>query len=178
MIANVERFRSLRHGGHHPQPEIGIAFVAMKRNIADLPEVLKLGLEPGRQAVLRQQRAAGHAELQDERLYMRCARNVPGLHRFSRVPRLSLPKMDFDEVTRTRLFAGVRQAGFNVSYAGNNWGGANDVCNYIEGGSMTVAWNGDVSPCWPLMHTHMSYLHGKPRVNRRHVVGNVCEPAC
>ena len=40
---------------------------------------------------------------------------------------------------------------------------------------MSVAWTGDVSPCWPLMHTHISYLHGKPRVNHRHVVGNVRE---
>ena len=38
---------------------------------------------------------------------------------------------------------------------------------------MSVAWTGDVSPCWPLMHTHVSYLHGKRRINYRHVVGNV-----
>jgi MoaA/NifB/PqqE/SkfB family radical SAM enzyme len=25
------------------------------------------------------------------------------------------------------------------------------------------------------MHTHQSYLHGKPRLNRRHVIGNVRE---
>ena len=26
-----------------PSPEIGIAFVAMKRNISDLPQVIKIG---------------------------------------------------------------------------------------------------------------------------------------
>jgi hypothetical protein len=25
------------------------------------------------------------------------------------------------------------------------------------------------------MHTHVSYLHGKPRLSHRHVIGNVCE---
>jgi len=45
----------------------------------------------------------------------------------------------------------------------------------VESGTMSVAWNGDVSPCWPLMHTHSSYLHGKPRVSHKHVIGNVTE---
>ena len=94
------------------------------------------------------------------------------------MPSLNLPKMDFDDVTRAASVRGF-QAGYNISYAGHNWAGASNVCNYIEGGSMSVAWTGDVSPCWPLMHTHISYLHGKPRVNHRHVVGNVLdrEPA-
>jgi MoaA/NifB/PqqE/SkfB family radical SAM enzyme len=51
------------------------------------------------------------------------------------------------------------------------------VCNYVEDGSMSVGWNGDVSPCWPLLHTHGSYLHGKPRGSVRHVIGNVRERA-
>jgi MoaA/NifB/PqqE/SkfB family radical SAM enzyme len=82
--------------------------------------------------------------------------------------------MDFNALTREAL-AQAFQSGYNISYAGNNWGGANDVCNYIEGGTMSIAWNGDVSPCWPLMHTHGSYLHGKPRLNKKHVIGNVRE---
>ena len=90
----------------------------------------------------------------------------------SRVPHLSLPKMDFDETTRDALFQAFN-SGYNVSYAGNNWGGANDVCDYIESGSMSISWNGDVSPCWPLMHTHIGYLNGKERKSIRHVVGNV-----
>ena len=76
------------------------------------------------------------------------------------------------ETTREALFQAF-DSGFNVSYAGSNWGGSNDVCDYIEKGSMTVGWNGNVSPCWPLMHTHTSYLHKKERRSRRHIIGNV-----
>ena len=47
------------------------------------------------------------------------------------------------------------------------------MCNFIESGTMSIGWDGGVSPCWPLMHTHTSYLHGKPHLSRRHVVGNV-----
>ncbi len=171
VIANVARFSKLRRGGHHPRPEIGIAFVAMKRNIADLPAVLQLGLDLGAKHFSVSNVLPVTPELQEEVLYTR-ARNALAYIESATVPRLSLPKMDFCDATREALFQAF-QAGYNVRYAGQNWAEASDVCNYIEGGTMSVAWTGDVSPCWPLMHTHISYLHGKPRVNHRHVVGNV-----
>ena len=173
VLANVARFSKMRKGGHHPRPEIGIAFVAMKRNIADLPGVLRLGLELGAKQFSVSNVLPVTPELQAEVLYAR-ARNNPVYINSAAVPSLNLPKMDFCDATQEALFRAF-QAGYNVSYAGHNWAGASNVCNYIEGGSMSVAWTGDVSPCWPLMHTHISYLHGKPRVNHRHVVGNVQE---
>lgn len=173
VLANLARFSRLRPGGHHPWPEIGIAFVAMKRNIADLPAVLQLGLDLGARHFSVSNVLPVTADLQEEMLYTR-ARNALAYIDSATVPRLSLPKMDFDEFTRDALFQAF-QAGYNVSYAGQNWAEASNSCAYIEGGTMSVTWTGDVSPCWPLMHTHISYLHGKPRVNHSHTVGNVRE---
>jgi MoaA/NifB/PqqE/SkfB family radical SAM enzyme len=42
VLANLARFRDARCAGHPPTPEIGIAFVAMRRNIGDLPAVMQL----------------------------------------------------------------------------------------------------------------------------------------
>lgn len=173
VLENLGRFRKLRKGGHAAKPDIGIAFVAMRRNIADLPKVLRIGREHGARYFSVSNVLPVTEDLQGEMLYSRALRDVaylPGRE----VPRLSLPKMDFNELTREALMQAF-QSGFSVNYAGNSWGGANDVCNYIESGSMSIAWNGDVSPCWPLMHTHRSYLNGKPRANKSHVVGNVRE---
>jgi MoaA/NifB/PqqE/SkfB family radical SAM enzyme len=175
VIENLALFRQLRRGSHNPKPEIGIAFVAMKRNIADLPAVLALGLKLGAKHFNVSNVLPVTPDLQAEQLYTRALRDLT-YTASHRVPRVSLPKMDFNELTREALLQAF-QSGYNVSYAGNNWGGANDVCNYIESGTMSVAWDGGVSPCWPLMHTHISYLHGKPRLNRRHVLGNVRERA-
>lgn len=175
VIANIARFSKLRKGGHHPWPELGIAFVAMKRNIMDLPDVLELGLELGAKHFSVSNVLPVTPELQNEMLYSR-ARNALAYMNSATVPHLSLPKMDFDDVTRDALFKAF-QSGYSVNYAGQSWAEASDVCNFIEGGTMSIAWNGDVSPCWPLMHTHISYLHGKPRVNHRHAVGNVRQRA-
>jgi MoaA/NifB/PqqE/SkfB family radical SAM enzyme len=173
VIANVKRLRSMRKAFYTPKPQIGVAFVAMKRNIDDLPNVLKLARQLGALYVSVSNVLPIDEAMQDEVLYSKTLRSVTYIPS-GRVPRLNLPKMDFDDTTRDALFAAFN-SGYNVSYAGNNWGGSNDVCDYIEKGSMTIAWNGNVSPCWPLMHTHDSYLHGKVRRSYRHIVGNVRE---
>lgn len=173
IIANLRRLMKMRKAGHYPKPEIGIAFVAMKRNIGDLPQVIKLGRSLRAQYFSVSNLQPATDEMQAERLYTKVTNNIAYLPA-PRLPRLSLPKMDFDETTREALVAAFN-SGCNVSYAGNNWGGANDVCNFVENGTMSIAWTGDVSPCWPLMHTHVSYLHGKPRLAKKHITGNVRE---
>jgi MoaA/NifB/PqqE/SkfB family radical SAM enzyme len=170
---NLRRLAQLRSGGHFPKPEIGIAFVAMRRNISELPQVIRLGISLGAKYFSVSNIQPATAEMQDERLYTHTLRNIAYLPSAT-LPRLSLPKMDFNEETQGALTQAFN-SGCNVNFAGNNWGGANDVCNFVESGTMSIAWNGDVSPCWPLMHTHTSYLHGKARVSKKHVVGNVAE---
>ena len=173
ILENMKRFSRMRPPSHYPKPEIGVAFVAMRRNIADLPQVIKIGKSFKAKYFSVSNLQPPTAEMQADQLYNRTTRDIaymPALH----LPRLSLPKIDFDEQTRDALFETFNSQ-LNISYAGNNWGGANDVCNFVENGTMSVAWTGDVSPCWPLMHTHMSYLHGKPRLSKKHIVGNVNE---
>ncbi len=175
IIDNLKRLFKLRKGGHFPKPELGVAFVAMKRNINDLPKIIKLGHTFGAKYYSVSNVQPATPEMQDERLYLRTMRNIAYLPS-PMLPKLSLPKMDFNEDTVAALTEAFN-SGCNVSFAGNNWGGANDVCNFVESGTMSIAWTGEVSPCWPLMHTHVSYLHGKPRLSKKHIIGNVREQA-
>ncbi|MEW5938074.1 MAG: radical SAM protein [Chloroflexota bacterium] len=171
VLENMRRLFRMRKGGHFPQPEIGVAFVAMKRNINDLPKIIQMGHTFGARYYSVSNVQPATPDLQDDRLYTRTMRNIAYLPS-PVLPKLSLPKMDFNQETMAALTAAFN-SGCNVSFAGNNWGGANDVCNFVESGTMSVAWTGDVSPCWPLMHTHTSFLHGKPRLSKKHVIGNV-----
>jgi MoaA/NifB/PqqE/SkfB family radical SAM enzyme len=173
IIANVDRFRRMRIPSHRPKPELGIAFVAMKRNIRDLPEVIKLGhsLRANRFSVSNVLPYTD--EMRAEVLYERTLRNITYM-RSPWLPQLSLPKIDFNELTRDAIFQAL-DSGCNVNFAGNPLSGANDVCNFIESGSVSISWDGGVSPCWALMHDHTSFLHNKERRIRRHVVGKVQE---
>ncbi|MBK8047180.1 MAG: radical SAM protein [Anaerolineales bacterium] len=173
VLENLKRFRTLRKGHKTAKPEIGIAFVAMKRNIHDLPKVLMIARNLGALHFSVSNVLPVTDDPQAEVLYKQTMRSLSYINS-SQTPHLSLPKMDFDEYTREALFAAF-QSGFSVSYAGANWGGSNDVCDYVESGSMTIGWNGNVSPCWPLLHTHGSYLHQKAHTSFRHIVGNAHE---
>lgn len=173
VIANLSRFRQMRRGSHFPTPKIGVAFVAMKRNINDLPEVLALGRRLGA-TLFSVSNVLPYAEdMQGDMLYTGTIRNIAYLSS-PHLPKLSLPKMDINELTH-EAFNAALNSGYNVNFAGNSLGGANDVCNFVQGGTMSISWDGGVSPCWPLMHSHISYLHGKERRSRRHVVGHVAE---
>jgi MoaA/NifB/PqqE/SkfB family radical SAM enzyme len=173
VIANLRRFRQLRRGSHFPTPKIGVAFVAMARNIHELPDVLALGRRLGATLFSVSNVLPYTAELQADVLYAGVTRNLAYLAA-PHLPQLSLPKMNLNAQTQAAFNAALN-SGCNVSFAGNSLGGANDVCNFIEGGTLSISWDGGVSPCWPLMHDHTSYLHGKPRRSRRHVVGRVGE---
>lgn len=173
IIENMKRFARLRPAHHYPMPEIGIAFVAMKCNINDLPAVIRLGkaLKARYYSVSNLQPAT--EEMQAERLYEQTIHNIAYLDA-PHLPQLNLTKMDFDQITQEALFE-VFNSQLSIHYAGNSWGGANDTCKFVENGTLSIAWDGNISPCWPLMHTHTTYLHGKPRLVHQHVIGNVSE---
>ncbi len=171
IIENMRRFAQMRPKEHYPKPEIGVAFVAMKRNIADLPEIIRLGKSFKAQYFSVSNLQPATPAMVDEILYSRSMRDVAYM-RAPHLPYLSLPKMDFNEYTRDALFE-VFNSQLNISYAGNNWSGANDTCDFVERGTMSIAWDGNVSPCWPLMHSHVTYLNGRRRVVKKHVIGNV-----
>jgi hypothetical protein len=103
-------------------------------------------------------------------LYARTTRSLAYLAA-PHLPQLNLPRLDLDDDETRAAFNQALNSGLSVTFGGSSLAGANDVCNFVEAGTVSVAWDGGVSPCWPLMHTHTSFLHGKPRRSRRHVVG-------
>lgn len=173
VVENLARFRRMRGGGHFPRPELGIAFVAMARNIDDLPEVLQIGHRIGAKHFSVSNVLPYTADMQQEMLYKRSLRGIAYMDTPAHAT-LSLPLMDINEKT-SNAFLQAMQSGYNINFAGNSWGSAHDVCKFIANGTLSIGWDGGVSPCWPLMHTHTSYLHSKPHVSRRHVVDNVNE---
>jgi MoaA/NifB/PqqE/SkfB family radical SAM enzyme len=174
VLANMDRLHKMREGWRYfPTPQIGVTFVAMKRNIDDLPEVIKLGRRVGAKHFMVSHVLPYSDEMQAESLYDQMLRNITYMPS-KWVPQLNLPKMNIDERTRDVFFQ-LLNSGCNLNFAGNNMAGSNDVCTFVESGSISIGWEGSTSPCPPLLHNHVSYLHGKERRSRRHLIGNVNE---
>jgi hypothetical protein len=90
------------------------------------------------------------------------------------VPHISVPKMNTNGAVTDTLAQAVGK-GWNVTFAGNNLGAVNNTCPFIEQGSISIGWDGSVSPCLPLLHNHVSFLHDWLRSIHRYVIGNVAE---
>lgn len=171
VIANVERIRNIRKGGHFPKPEIGVAFVAMKQNVDELGAVISLGKRLGATKFSVSNVLPYTRAMQDQVLYARLFDDIAYMSS-KWLPQLSMPKMDVKGQART-AFLDALQSHISVNYAGNMLSGANDTCTFIESGAMTIGWDGSVSPCPPLLHNQITYLKGRERRLRRHVIANV-----
>jgi MoaA/NifB/PqqE/SkfB family radical SAM enzyme len=180
VLANLTEFRRARWAKHYPtsfdlllKPQLGIVFVAMKRNIADLPAVFRLASQLGSMQFLVTNVLPYTPEMQDEILYGRAMTDAvytasPWL-RF-----LDFPRMDMNPTTREAFYHALR-GNHSVSIAGGRLWERNNQCPFVEKGSLAIRWDGDASPCLALLHDHKAYLHRYERSLKRHVVGNVME---
>jgi MoaA/NifB/PqqE/SkfB family radical SAM enzyme len=173
IIKNIEGFHALRRTLDDSKPEIGIAFVAMKQNINELPAVLRLCTRLRASRIMISNVLPYTREFCGEVLYSRVLGEITKVPS-PWVPSLDLPRIDANETTREALHY-IRRGGYNLSYNGDYFGRSTDRCPFIERGATAIAWDGSLSPCLPLMHDHDSYLDESTRHSRRYVIGNISE---
>jgi MoaA/NifB/PqqE/SkfB family radical SAM enzyme len=172
ILENLTAFHNLRV--HAPAfPDLGIAFVAMKRNINDLPALLCLGQRLGANRYSISGVLAHTEEMRQEVLYALSLSDEPGPPS-TWAPQISLPRMDIDQTTRDVLFRVLRN-GRNISLGGADLNASKNRCPFIESGVTAIGWDGGVSPCLPLLHTNNNYLGNRQRLSMRHTFGNVNE---
>lgn len=156
LLGNLHSFSDARKEasvisdcGSLPRAELGISFVAMKRNISELPAVVDIGRSFGAKHFLVTNVLPYTKEMIDEILYERVINMYSSNY-------LSLPRMDVDETTYLPLFHALQNSSGNYSGIGFE-SGANH-CPFIESGAGAINWEGNLSPCIPLMYNYVSYL--------------------
>ena len=171
VIVDLAALRDLRLASRSAGPRLGIAFVAMKRNIADLPEVIRLGQRLGADRFSVSNVLAHTPEMREQVLYAGSI-DTEELDPSPWSPQVSLPRMDIDARTLGQLVrAEADRRGRRPS--GRQGDGHANACPFVEKGSVSVRWDGAISPCLPLLHTHRSYLDFRSRTNHVYAVGNV-----
>jgi MoaA/NifB/PqqE/SkfB family radical SAM enzyme len=181
VLENIREFHRIRlkknikgscatPGGYeiYKTPFIGFAFVAMKRNIKDLPAILAIAIKFAVSRVRVSNVLPYTKEMYDEILYSRAISAASGF------PKLELPRLDADDNTRD-IFYNVARNEYSISVNGSNPSEGNNRCPFIAGGATAISWNGNVSPCLPLLHTYMSYVNQLEHYRRQHSVGSIAE---
>ena len=172
VLENVQRFSLLRHETAR-RPEIGIAFVAMRKNIKDLPALIHMGSKLGVSRFMVTNVFPYTEEMCKEMLY---TRSVDGVDSTPSpwAPRIDLPRIDLDDASQDSIMKSIRNRN-NVRWNGVTLGQDRGRCPFIERGAIAISWDGSVSPCLALMHQYNTFLHNKPRSVQRHIVGNIAD---
>ena len=171
ILENLTRFQeaSLRLTGR--MTELGVAFVAMKRNISELPTLIHLSRRIGATRYLVTNLLPYTREHGDEILYQLTLDKSSGfVSSFS--PVIDLPRIDINESTQgsllkvLRVYSNVRLEGIDLNQTVNR-------CPFIQRGATAIRWDGELSPCLALLHSHTSYLSDRERKIKRFTLGNI-----
>ncbi len=165
VLQNILRYREQHRTLRGGDPDVGVVFVAMKRNIEDLPALIRQSIRLGISRYMVTNILPYTPEMCEEVLYHRSVDRW-GSRPSPWNPSINMPHIDINAVTREAL---LRMQTPQPGGATDRY----DCCPFIEQRSISVAWDGNVSPCLALLHSHLSYLFDLPRAVRHHRFGNV-----
>ncbi len=177
VIDNLKKFRSARikrygESSWHGYPRLGIAFVAMKRNINDMSEVIRFGTSLGALEFSITNVLAHNQKLRDENLYMRSMNQVASRSNQQWMPLVHMPRIDVVRETEKSLIDLLRCT-TQMELFGSRLNQNVDQCPFIARGTVSIRWDGKVSPCLPLLYTHNYYLDDRERCSHAYFVGEL-----
>ncbi|MDA3948547.1 MAG: radical SAM protein [Spirochaeta sp.] len=171
VLRNLERLRHRKRLLSRTKPELGVAFVAMDRNIGDLPEVVRIGLDLGAEHFSVSNVLPHNQELNGQTLYdNEMARWNP------RRADIDLARIDLNDPRVAEAIRGVLSAGSRTRGSVDlGFSPAGNRCPFVDKGSVSVRWDGSVSACLALLHTHTYYVGEHARTSHEHSFGSVTD---
>ena len=170
VLENIERLGKANGRGGH-RIDIGIAFVVMKTNLHDVRHLDRLARSVGARRIIVSHVLPYSEAMEKEML---CLQTLT-LETFTFAPgktELSLPRIDVNNTTKETLFS-LLQGFENLTFMGNRVAVDTRRCRFVHDRTTFVRWDGKVSPCMGLLHSHQTFLYGLERRVRSHAFGDV-----
>jgi MoaA/NifB/PqqE/SkfB family radical SAM enzyme len=170
VLDNLDRLAK-RNGRDGHEIEIGIAFVVMKTNLGDVKHLDRLARSVGARRIIVSHVLPYSEAMEKEML---CLQTLT-LETFTFAPgktELSLPRIDVNNTTKDTFFS-LFQGFENLTFMGNRIAVDARRCRFVHDRTAFIRWDGQVSPCMGLLHSHKTYLYGLERHVRSHDFGDV-----
>lgn len=172
---NLRAFNTAR-SKINPDAEFGIAFVAMKNNIHELPEIISLGQMMGASEVKISNIIPYEKDMQNEMLYKKSF-SMNGFnedYKRSRRTIIDMPVMDFDLI-ETEVLQKILNSSHTVKMGEGMIVRKSGYCRFVEENNVFVKWDGEVCPCMALLHNSKAFLNNVEREIRFCSFGNIKE---
>jgi len=168
---NVDGLHAARRANRCDNPEVGLEFVATRRNVSELPNLHRLAYSMGASFVVVTNVLPYTEEIKEEILYWLATGSYP-LARSKWSPEIVLPRMDARRECLEPLLRLLQQSGV-IDLLPRRSDGTEGYCRFVGEGAVAVAWDGEVSPCVALMHSYTCYVLRREKLIQRYTLGNV-----
>jgi tungsten cofactor oxidoreducase radical SAM maturase len=149
VFHNITSLQAMKQERKTRKPELGIEFVAMKKNYARLPKLIRMAWDLNASQVIVTNLLPYHESMKDEIVY------------------------DIDDTGclfgQESLLTSVRAHMSNMKLRTERY------CKFVEDKSLCINYQGNVSPCYALMHTYHCYIYGRKKQMYPYYLGNVNE---
>jgi len=134
---NVENLQIIKKQQKSRKPELGIEFVAMKKNYHNLPKLINKAVELKASQIIISNLLPYHESMKDEIVY------------------------DIDdtgclfgkESLKTTVWAQMSNMKLRTER----------ICRFVKEKSLCINHQGDISPCYALMHSYNCYIYGRKK---------------
>ncbi|MCL4441560.1 MAG: tungsten cofactor oxidoreductase radical SAM maturase [Firmicutes bacterium] len=149
VVDNIKALNTAKEAAKSKLPELGIEFVAMKKNFHKLTKLIRLSLELKARQVIVTNVLPYNEEMKDEILYDLDDTWLD--HGKDTILVNVLAKMPYMKIRTDRQ------------------------CKFVEDKAATVTYRGEVAPCYALMHAYHCYIYGRKKEIYPFYLGNVNE---
>ena len=170
VMDNLDRLAK-RNGRDGHEIEIGIAFVVMKTNLGDVKHLDRLARSVGARRIIVSH-VLPYSEAMEKEMLCLQTLTLETFTFASGKTELSLPRIDVNNTTKETLFS-LLQGFENLTFMGNRVAVDARRCRFVHDRASFIRWDGKVSPCMGLLHSHRTFLYGLERRVRSHAFGDV-----
>lgn len=146
---NIVALQSIKQEKNVKKPELGIEFVAMKKNFSRLPQLIRLAWDLHASQVIITNLLPYHESMKDEIVY------------------------DLDDTGnlfgKESLLTSIRAQMSNMKLRTERY------CKFVKEKSLCINHRGYVSPCYAFMHNYQCFVYGRKKEMKAFYVGNVNE---
>jgi MoaA/NifB/PqqE/SkfB family radical SAM enzyme len=169
-LAAVHHLRDARPRSRRP-PAIGVAAVATRSSVASLPALLEWASDLKLDFVSIGNLVPHTEEMASETLWER-AGWASVFRASSWRPQVRVGRFDMEEATRP-LAAALAERGLTYPSPSIDAAHWRNRCRFAHEGICAVSWDGRVTPCLSLLHSHTEFINSQARRIDEFVVGHI-----
>jgi MoaA/NifB/PqqE/SkfB family radical SAM enzyme len=169
LVDNLKEISATGYYAGMETPHLGFVFVAMQDNIHAFPRVMNLARALHVDQVIVSNLLPYTRDGLDRILYARSTWEMSAKGMAVKLPRMDMWGNAVGVIVKSLTHHDMGSF-MNVEYKEPM-----DTCPFMKKASLSVGWDGRVSPCPPLLHSHNCYFQGVERKNRECSFGSLTD---